>query len=241
MANPIMKVMEESRVLEGEPMTISGSINKTLLLFGVLFATAFYTWSLVMQGFTDQAAMLSLVGASGGFVLALIIIFTKKALPVLTPIYAAAEGLFIGGVSAVYAGQYTGIVLQAVICTFAVMLSMLVLFKARIIKCTETLRSVVITATMSVCAIYIIQFIASFFGRGIPQIFTASPMGIAFSAVVVLIAAFNLILDFDFIERGAENLLPKDFEWYGAFGLMISLIWLYLEILKLLAKVNSRR
>ena len=241
MANPVMKVMEQSYVLEGEPMTISGSINKTLALLGVLILTACYTWGLVVKGFTDMATMLMWGGTIVGFILAMIICFTRKALPILTPIYAACEGLFIGGISAVYAGQYAGIVVQAVILTFAVMFSMLVLYKTRLIRCTETFRSVMFTATSAVCLVYIIQIIASFFGRGIPVIFEANPIGIGFSVIVVLIAAFNFIIDFDFIERGEAMMLPKEFEWYGAFGLMVTLVWLYLEILRLLAKVNSRR
>ena len=241
MANPLMKVMEQTQVLEGEPMTISGSINKTLILLLCVVAAACYTWSLAVQGFTDMASMLTMGGIIVGFVLALIIMFTRKAMNVLSPLYALAEGLALGGISAVYAAEYAGIVMQAVILTFAVLFTMLVFYKAEIIRCTETFRSVIFTATASIAIVYLIQIVASLFGRGIPQIFTASPIGIGFSVVVVLIAAFNLILDFDFIERGANLMLPKKYEWYGAFGLMVSLIWLYLEILRLLAKVNSRR
>ena len=241
MANPIMKVMEQSQVLEGEPMTINGAINKTLFLLLGVVLSAGYTWDLVIKGFTDMAGMLTTGGIIAGLVLALIIIFSRKALSVLTPLYAIAEGLALGGISAIYAAQYSGIVMQAVIATFVVLLTMLMLFKAQIIRCTDKFRSVIFTATGSVCIIYVIQIVASLFGRGIPQIFTASPIGIAFSVIIVLIAALNLIVDFDFIERGTEMMLPKKYEWYGAFGLMVSLIWLYLEILRLLAKVNSRR
>lgn len=241
MANPVMKAMEESHILEGEPMTISGAINKTFILLGVLVLAACYTWGLVSRGFMDMASMLMWGGVIVGFILALVICFTRKAMPVLTPIYAVCEGLFIGGISAIYAGQYTGIVVQAVVLTFAVMFSMLLLYKARIIQCTDTFRSVIFTATLSVCAVYLIQIIANFFGRGIPQIFTASPIGIGFSVIVVLIAAFNFIVDFDFVERGEQLMLPKEYEWYGAFGLMVTLVWLYLEVLRLLAKLNSRR
>ena len=203
MANPIMKVMEQTQVLEGEPMTMGGIIV--------------------------------------ALVLSLIIIFTRKAMNILTPLYALAEGLALGGISAVYAAEYAGIVMQAVILTFAVLFSMLVLYRANIIQCTDKFRGVLFTATASVALVYLIQIVASFFGRSIPQIFTASPIGIGFSVIVVLIAALNLILDFDFIERGSNLMLPKEYEWYGAFGLMVSLIWLYLEILGLLAKVNSRK
>ena len=241
MANPIMKVMEQSQVLEGEPMTIQGSVNKTLILLGCVVLSACYTWGLVMKGFTDLAGMLTTGGIIAGLILSLIIIFTRKAMNILTPLYALAEGLALGGISAVYAAQYAGIVMQAVIITFAVLFTMLLLYKADIIRCTDTFRSVIFTATASVAIVYLIQIVASLFGRGIPQIFTASPIGIGFSVIVSLIAAFNLIIDFDFIERGTNFMLPKEYEWYGAFGLMVSLIWLYLEILRLLAKINSKR
>jgi len=242
MSNPILNNMsEQTRVLDAEPMTVNGSINKTFVLLAFLVLAACYTWGLALTGFTDKAQMLTWGGAIVGFVLAMVIIFSRKALHILTPIYAIAEGFFIGGISAVYAAQYAGIVVQAVIATFATLAAMLLLFKTNLIQCTDKFRSVIFTATLSVGVIYLIQIIASLFGRGIPQIFTSSGIGIVFSVVVVLIAAFNLIIDFDFIERGSENLLPKTYEWYGAFGLMVSLVWLYLEILRLLAKLSDRR
>ncbi len=243
MSNPVFNenMVEQTRVLEGEPMTINGAINKTFMLFVCLVAAACYTWFLAFNGFTDKAGMLTFGGAIAGLILALIIIFSRKAMHVLTPLYAVAEGFFIGGVSAVYAAQYAGIVMQAVIATFAALLSMLILYRTGLIKCTDKFRSVIFTATLSVALVYLIQIIASLFGRGIPQIFTSSAIGIGFSIVVVGIAAFNLIIDFDFIERGSQNMLEKKYEWYGAFGLMVTLIWLYLEILRLLAKLSDRR
>lgn len=243
MANPILNNMQNNDnayAIEGEPMTINGSINKTFLLLAFTFLSACYTWGLAMSGFSDKAQMLTTGGAIIGFILAMVIIFSRKALNIFTPMYAIAEGFFIGGVSAVYAANYAGIVTQAVLATFAVLAVMLILFQSGTIKCDDKFRSVILTATLSVAAIYIIQIIASLFGRGIPQIFTSSPIGIGFSVVVVLIAALNLIIDFDFIEKGAENMLPKKYEWYGAFGLMVSLIWLYIEILRLIAKTQNR-
>lgn len=243
MANPVFnKMMEGERVLEGEPMTINGSINKTLILLGLVVVSAAYTWWLMASGFTDMAHNLCIGGAIAGFILALITIFTRgKHAAILTPLYALSEGLFVGGISAVFEAAFPGIVLQAVGGTFAAAFSMLMLYKARVIQCSERFRAVIFTATMSVGIIYLIQIIASFFGRGIPQIFTSSPIGIAFSVIVVIIAALNLIMDFEFIERGSEQMLPKNYEWYGAFGLMVTLIWLYLEILRLLSKLQSRR
>lgn len=243
MANPLLNNMqnyEHTLTLEGEPMTVNGTINKTFILLACTFLAACYTWGLAISGFTDKAQFLTTAGVICGFILGLIIIFTKKALHILTPIYAIAEGFFLGGLSAMFAASYQGIVIQAILATFTVLAIMLLLFQSRIIKCNETFKSIVLTATLSVCAIYIIQIIAQVFDRGIPQIFTTSPIGIGFSTFVVLIAALNLIIDFDFIEKGATNMLPKTFEWFGAFSLMVSLIWLYIEILKLLAKINNR-
>ncbi len=243
MANPILRnsFNTEERVYEGEPMTISGAINKTLTLLALVTVSAGYTWYLMASGFTDKASMLCLGGAVAGFILALVIIFSRGRLaPVISPFYAIGEGFFIGGISSFFEAAYSGIVMQAVAGTLAALLSMLLLYRAKVIQCTDKFRAVLFTATMSIGVIYLIQIIASLFGRGIPQIFTSSAIGIGFSVVVVLIAAFNLIVDFDFIEKGAENMLPKAFEWYGAFGLMVTLIWLYLEILRLLAKLADR-
>ncbi len=243
MSNPVFNenLVEQTRILEGEPMTINGSINKTLLLLFCLVCAACYTWSLTFNGFTDKAQSLTFIGAFSGLILALFIIFTRKALHILTPLYAIAEGFFIGGISAVYAAAYSDIVMQAVIGTFAALASMLVLYKSGIIKCTDKLRSVIFTTTLAIGIIYAIQIVAQLFGRGIPQIFTGSTIGIGFSLIVVAIAALNLIIDFDFIEKGSEGMLEKKYEWYGAFGLMVTLVWLYLEILRLLAKLSSRR
>ena len=240
MANPVMNAFDESIALEGKPMTINGTVNKSFLLFGILLLTACYSWGLIAAGLTDKASMLMGAGSIIGFILALIICFTRKALHILTPIYAACEGLLLGGVSAVYNGEYSGIVFQAIIVTIITLASMLIMYKSKMIQATPTFKKVIFTATLSVALIYLIQFIASFFGRGIPQIFTNSNIGILFSVIVSLIAAFNLIVDFDFIEKGEANLLPEKYEWYGAFGLMVTLVWLYLEILRLLAKSRSR-
>lgn len=242
MSNPVFNenVIEQTRILEGEPMTINGAINKTFVLLACLFIAACYTWYLAFNGYTDKAQILTVGGSIVGFILAMVIIFTRKAMNVLAPLYSVCEGFFLGGISAVYAAQYAGIVMQAILATFAALASMLILYRLNVIRCTEKFRGVILTATLSVAVVYLIQIVAGFFGRGIPQIFTSSPIGIGFSIIVVAIAALNLIIDFDFIERGSQGLLEKKYEWYGAFGLMISLIWLYLEILRLLAKVNDR-
>lgn len=242
MPNPILndKFLDTDAVLETQPMTVNGAINKTLILFALVMLPAAYTWSLVFQGFTDKASMLCIGGAIAGFILAMIIAFTRKAVNVLAPIYAVCEGFFVGGISAFFEASYTGIVIQAVAATFGTMIAMLLLYKAGAIRCTEKFRAVIFTATLSIAIIYLIQIVASLFGRGIPQIFTASPIGIGFSLLVVGIASLNLIVDFDFIEQGAQRMLPREYEWYGAFGLMVTIVWLYIEMLRLLAKLRDR-
>ena len=241
MANPILndKFVEQERVLQGEPMTINGTIQITAFLGIILVASAAFAWSRYTLGYTDLAMMLAEIGGLGGFVLGLIVAFTRNKY--LIPIYAACEGLFLGGVSAVFEASYPGIVAQAVAGTFAALFSMLILYRANLIRCTDKFRSVIFTATASIAVIYIVNFIGSFFHFAVPFINTSSVIGIGFSVVVVVVASLNLIVDFDFIERGARNFLPKDMEWYGAFGLMVTLVWLYLEILKLLAKLQDRR
>lgn len=244
MSNPVLneKFLENERVLDSTPMSVSGAINKSLILFLCLFITAAYTFSMFFAGYVDLAKMLTNGGAIVGFIIALIMIFSRKPsiFKVLAPLYAFSEGCFIGGVSAYFEGYLSGIVAQAVICTMVTLLAMLGLYRAKLICATEKLRSIIVIATASIFAIYVIQFIATLFSRSIPQIFTASPIGIGFSLIVIGVAALNLILDFDFIEKGADSMLPKEYEWYGAFGLMVTVVWLYIEILKLLAKLSNR-
>ena len=244
MSNPVLndKLFEREQALESSPMTVSGAINKTLILLLALIIPAIYTFSLMFAGFADKAQMLTIGGAIVGFVLALIMIFGRNtaSFKFLAPAYAVAEGFFVGGISAFFEASWAGIILQAVIATLVTVFFMLGMFKTGLIRATERLRSVVFISTASIFAIYLIQFIASFFGRSIPQIFTATPLGIGFSHFVVAIAALNLIFDFEFIQQGEARMLDKEYEWYGAFGLMVTIVWLYIEILKLLAKLNSR-
>ena len=241
MANPILndKFAEQERVLQGEPMTINGTIQITAFLGLLVVAAAGFTWSRMTMGYTDLAMMLTGLGAIVGFICALIVAFTRNKY--FVPVYAVCEGLFLGGISATFEASYPGIVSQAVAGTFAALFSMLILYRANVIKCTDKFRSVIFIATASIAVIYLVNFIGSFFHMQVPLINSASPAGIAVSAVICVIAALNLIVDFDFIERGAQNMLPKDFEWYGAFGLMVTIVWLYLEILRLLAKLQDRR
>lgn len=244
MSNPVLNdnFFEREQALESSPMTVSGAINKTLILLLALIIPAIYTFSLVFAGFADKAQLLTMGGAIVGFVIALVMIFcrNKNLFKYLAPAYAVAEGFFVGGISAFFEASWAGIIMQAVIATLVTVFFMLGMFKTGLIRATEKLRSVVLISMSSIVAIYVIQFVASFFGRSIPQIFTATPIGIVFSLFVVAIAALNLIFDFEFIQKGEERMLDREYEWYGAFGLMLTIVWLYIEILKLIAKLNSR-
>lgn len=241
MANPVLneKYSEQERVLQGEPMTINGTINITAFLAVLVVLSAAFTWSRFSLGYTDLAMQLTGVGLIAGFILGLVIAFTR--IKHLIPVYAVCEGLFLGGISASFEASMPGIVSQAVAGTFAALFSMLILYKANIIRCTDKFRSVIFITTASIAVVYLVNLIGSFFGLHVPLINSSSTAGIVVTAVIVIVAALNLIVDFDFIERGAQNMLPKDMEWYGAFGLMVTIIWLYLEILRLLAKLQNRR
>ena len=241
MANPILndKFTEQEIVLEGQPMTINGTIQITAFLGLILVVAAAFVWSRYTLGYTDIAVMLTGAGVIVGFILALIITFTRNKY--LVPVYAACEGMALGGISATFEASYPGIVTQAVAGTFAALFSMLLLYKYGVIKCTDKFRSVIFITTASIAVVYLVNLIGSFFGLHVPLINSSSALGIGVSVLICAVAALNLIIDFDFIERGAKMMLPKDMEWYGAFGLMVTIVWLYLEILRLLAKANSRR
>jgi len=242
MPNPIFNqnVLNQERVLNAEPMTINGAINKTFILLAVLLLSSFAVWDLYFKGYADKVAMLGVVGLVGSIITFIVIMFNRSAMQITTPIYAACEGLMIGGISAMIETKYPGIAIQAIALTFLALGSMLFLYRIGAIRCTEKFRSVIFISTLSIVGIYLIDFIGSFFGMHIPQISTSSNFGIAFSLVIVAIASLNLIIDFDFIERGAQNMLEKNYEWFGAFGLMVTLVWLYVEILRLLTKLKDR-
>lgn len=240
MPNPVFNqnVMQNERVLTSEPMTVNGAINKTFILFALLLAASFGVWSLFFQGYADKVSMLTMVGLVTSIISFIAFMFTRNAIAACA--YAASEGLLLGGISAMFEKAYPGIVMQAIIATFAALFSLLFLYRIGAIRCTDKFRSVIFISTLSIAGIYLINLIGSFFGMQIPGIMTSSTIGIGFSAVVVCIAALNLIIDFDFIEQGAQRMLDKSFEWYGAFGLMVTLVWLYIEILNLLAKLRDR-
>jgi uncharacterized YccA/Bax inhibitor family protein len=216
-------------------MSIRGTINKSLFMVLIIIAAGSISWKMIAEG-ASFAMPLVIGSAIVGFILALITIFSPKYVQVTVPLYALAEGLFLGGISAMYNHIYEGIVVHAVLLTAATLFLMLTLYRTGVLKATPAFRKGVIIATGAIAVVYILNFVFSLFGGS--GIYDNGIAGIGFSLLVVGIAAFNLILDFDNIEKGAAMGLSKNYEWYGAFGLMVTLIWLYLEILRLLAKLR---
>jgi uncharacterized YccA/Bax inhibitor family protein len=223
-------------------MTIQGTVNKTAILLILVTLSASYTWHMYYSGQGDMLMPWTFGGASAGFVFAMVTIYKKEWSPVTAPIYAICEGLFIGGLSSVLDAKYPGIALQAVMLTFGTLAALLGAYKTGLIKATDNFKRGVIAATGGIALLYFVTIVMSFFSiHVLPSIYGNGPIGIGFSIFVVVIAAMNLVIDFDFIEQGAQLGAPKYLEWYGAFGLLVTLVWLYLEILRLLAKLNSRR
>ena len=228
---------------DGGAMTLNGTINKTGILLLLTVLTAAFSWNqalgpdgLPAPGF----AVYMWGGAIGGLVLALITVFKKTWSPVTAPLYALVEGFFLGAISAVYNAQFGGIVMQAVMLTFGILFALLFAYRSGLIKATENFKLGVVAATGGIALVYLATIALGFFGIKIPLIHESGLAGIGFSLFVVVIASLNLVLDFDFIETGVEQGAPKYMEWYGAFGLMVTLVWLYLELLRLLSKLQSR-
>jgi uncharacterized YccA/Bax inhibitor family protein len=222
-------------------MTLSGTVNKTGILLVCVVATAAWTWSRFMANY-DMAAVsaLMMLGLIGGLIFAMVTIFKKEWAPVTAPIYALLEGLALGGISAITNVRYPGIAMQAVGLTFATMFVLLFLYSSRIIKVTQKFRLGVVAATGGIFVFYLVQMVLGFFGIHFFSLNGSGALGIGISLFICAVAALNLVLDFDFVERGVNYGAPKYMEWYGAFGLMVTLIWLYLEILRLLARTRSR-
>jgi len=228
-------------------MTVQGTVGKTFLLLAILSATALWSWNAIGSG-QFPPALLG-IAAIGGFVVAMITIFRPTTAPWTAPLYAALEGLFLGALSQIIetslqarmGDRATGIAMQAVILTCGVLFVMLFVYQTGLIRVTEKLKAGIVMATGALCLFYVITMLLSLFGVQMPLIFSSTPMGIGFSVLVVGLAAFNLLLDFDFIEQAAHHEAPKYMEWYGAFGLIVTLVWLYLEILRLLRKLADQR
>ncbi len=225
----------------GEAMTVQGTVNKTGILLLCAVATAAWTWNIFLHSHSPEAVgPLALVGVIGGLIFAFATIFKKTWAPVTAPIYALLEGLVLGSVSAMLEVRFPGIAIQAVSLTFGTMVALLLAYRSGLIRVTDKFRLGIVAATGGIALFYVIEMILGFFGVRFAAVNGGGAIGIGFSVFVVIIAALNLVLDFDFIESGARAGAPKYMEWYGAFGLMVTLIWLYFEILRLLSKLRSR-
>ena len=227
-------------------MTLNGTVNKTGILLLLSVLTAAFAWTQSVVTGPDGTAMVApgvtiyaLGGAIGGFILAMVTVFKKTWSPVTAPLYALVEGFFLGAISAVFELKYPGIVFQAVVLTFGTLGALLAAYRSGLIRATENFKLGVVAATGGIALVYLVSMGLRLFGKDIPLIHESGIVGIGFSLFVVVIAAMNLVLDFDFIETGVEQGAPKYMEWYGAFGLMVTLVWLYLEFLRLLAKLRD--
>jgi len=236
-SNPALndKAFRGITALSGDDvMTLEGTVNKTILGIGLTVAAAAWTWS------NPQMDKLALPFFIGGFVLALIIIFKKTLAPMLTPVYAVVEGCALGSISLFAENHYPGIVFQAVALTFGTLFCLLMAYKSGTIKVTENFKLGVVAATGAIFFVYLLSFILGLFGIPMTFLHGSGLLSIGISCVVVVVAALNLVLDFDFIENAADSgTAPKYMEWFGAFGLLVTLIWLYLEILRLLTKLRD--
>lgn len=223
-------------IVRDDVMTIKGTVDKTSISLLLLLFAGYFT-------FSEGSMIYAVIGGIGGFIVALVTIFKKEWSPITVPLYAILEGLMLGGISYMYGQMYEGIVFNAIMLTVSILICLLLAYRSGIIKATENFKLGIFAATGGIFLVYLVSFIASFFGAGFSFLdpTNSSLFSIGVSLFVVVIASLNLVLDFDFIEEGAERGAPKYMEWYGAFGLLVTLVWLYLEILRLLAKLNSRR
>lgn len=241
--NPALK---ESRFLGetvavGQPaMTLQGTATRSLLLLLLVVFSASFTWYQVAQKNYGILMPALLVGGLGGFIVAMVTIFKPQASPWTAPLYAVLEGLILGGISALYDARFNGLPMQAVGLTFGVFLAMLVLYRTGVLQATDRFRRGVVAATAGIAIFYLLSFVLRMFGVMMPFMTDSSPMSIGISLVIVGVAALNLILDFDLVERGVALRAPKYMEWYAAFGLLVTLVWLYLELLRLLSKIQGR-
>jgi len=236
-ANPALNAKTFDVANEGAGvMTVQGTVSRTAMLLALLFAATLLTWNA-----PQERSSWIMIGGIAGFIVALITVFKKTLAPVTAPIYAVCQGVMLGGISSLFEQRFPGIVMQAVLLTFGTLGALLLAYTSRLIKATENFKLGVVAATGGIALFYLVSWILSLFHVQIPMIYGSGPVGIIFSAVVVVVAALNLVLNFDFIEQGAEQGVPKYMEWYAAFGLIVTLVWLYMEIFRLLSKLQSRR
>jgi uncharacterized YccA/Bax inhibitor family protein len=242
-SNPALndKVFRGLPAALGETMTLEGTVNKTGILLLCAVGTAAWTWHLARNPATMPLTyLLLLVGVFGGLIFALVTTFKRSWAPVTAPAYALLEGLALGGISASFELRYPGIAIESVCLTFGTLFVLLLAYRSGMIKVTQKFRLGVVAATGAIFLFYVVEMVLGFFGIHFVAVNGSGLMGIGISLVIVIVAALNLVLDFDFIESGVAAGAPKYMEWYGAFGLMVTLVWLYLEMLRLLAKIRSR-
>jgi uncharacterized YccA/Bax inhibitor family protein len=242
-ANPALKekTFTDVRVAANEPaMSLQGVSTKSLVLVLLTVFSASFTWTAVAGGNVGILGPAALVGGLGGLIVALVTIFKPTVSPYTAPIYAVLEGLLLGAISQIYNARFAGIPVQAVALTFGVFMALLFIYRLGIIRATERFRIGVVAATGGIAIMYLLSLVLSLFGVQMSFLHSSSPLSIGISLVIVAVAALNLILDFDFIERGVAARAPKYMEWYAAFGLLVTLVWLYLELLRLLAKLQGR-
>jgi uncharacterized YccA/Bax inhibitor family protein len=240
-SNPALRedVFTAPRTDGSGTMTVQGTVDKTALLLLLALATASASWVLGTGGGPGVAGWA--LGASlAGLVVAIATIVRPRWAPVTGPIYALLEGVVLGVVSMWFEARYRGIAIQAVALTFGVLGAMLALYRTRVIKVTQRFRAGVLAATLAIFVVYLVALVLGLFGVQVPLLNDASPLGILISLAIVTVAALNLVLDFDLIDRGARSGAPAYMEWYAAFGLLVTLVWLYLELLRLLAKLRER-
>lgn len=223
-----------------EGMTLKGTIDRSFLLLIVLMVAALWPWSQMAGGDVQSVSSLTLLGALGGFIAAMIVSFKPTTAPYLALPYAALEGLFLGGISALFEQKYHGIAIQAVGLTFGVLGALLIAYRTRLIRVTDQFRAMVVAATFGILLFYVATLILGFFHFSLQALYAPTPLGIGISLVIVGIAALNVVLAFDLIDRGIASGAPKFMEWYCAFSLMVTLVWLYLEMLRLLALTRQR-
>lgn len=217
-------------------MTLQGTVQKSFILLVLAMLSACFTWKTA----NGIGVTVGIGGAIAGFIVCIVLCFKKEWAPGLAPAYAILQGLFLGAISAIMERVYTGIVVQSVMLTFGTFFALLAAYTTGLIKPSEKFKLGLIAVTGGIALVYLVSIGLRLFGIQMPFIHDSGPIGIAFSAFVVVIAALNLVLDFDFIENGCESGAPRYFEWYAAFGLMVTLVWLYIEILRLLSKLRSR-
>lgn len=239
-SNPAMRSMEKvTYEASAVPMTVQGTVNKTFIMLLLVLLTGTITWKMILAGNAAGGALITF-GAIAGFITALIAIFKPNTIHITAPIYALFEGLVIGGISALFSTFYNGIIFQAVGITIAIFLAMLIMYKLRILKASAGFVKMLFIATAGIALYYLVAIIASFFGADFTVFAMPRGLGLGIQLFIVGIAALNLILDFNYIEQGSAQGLPKKMEWYGAFGLLVTLIWLYIEVLRLLALLSRR-